>query len=345
MRGVPDRRVTIEDVARVARVSPATVSRALKGSPLISEETRRRVARAARRLGYVPNQAARSLVTRTTRTLGLMIPDVTDPIHGQVVTGFEQEATAGGYTVIMANGFADPVHERRALQVFLAQRADGIALMGSVLRQSQVRGLLRPAPVVFITGEHPSLTGYAADLSRGCIRADDIAGIEAVVDHLLDAGYRRIAYFNGPPLASNLTRRAAAIRSLQTAGVKSRLIEFVWDGHVRRSVEASAVRIAQERPDAVICYDDKLALNTIDALRALGLRVPDDVAVVGFDDIPFAAIASPRLTTVAQRSVEMGRLAVTMLRGAIATGTMPRSIAVPVQLVIRESTSRRGRRR
>ncbi len=345
MRGVPNRRVTIEDVARVARVSPATVSRALKGSRLISQDTRRRVAHAARRLGYVPNQAARSLVTRITRTLGLMVPDVTDPIHGQVVTGFEQEAAACGYTVIMANGFSDPVRERRALQVFLAHRADGVALMGSVLRQSQVRTLVRPAPVVFIAGEHPSLAGYAADLPRGSIRADDRAGMEAVVDHLLEAGYRRIAYFNGPSFASNRTRRAATIRALKQAGVAGRLVEFVWDGHVRRSVESSAVRIARERPDAVICYDDKLALNTIDALRAHGLRAPRDVAVVGFDDIPFAAIANPRLTTVAQRSVEMGRMAVTMLRGALETGTIPRSVTFSVQLVVRESTRRRGRRR
>ncbi len=342
---MPNRRVTIEDVARVARVSPATVSRALKDSPLISRDTRRRVARAARRLGYVPNQAARSLVTRTTRTLGLMIPDVTDPIHGQVATGFQQEAAAHGYTVMMANGFADAAAERRGLRVFLAQRADGVALMGSVLRQPRVRAFLKPAPVVFINGEHPTLAGYQGDLAAGCIRANDVDGMKDVVRHLLEAGYRRLGYLNGPAQASNATRRDAVVRALKTAGAKSP-IEFASAGPARSpdgAIAAAAVRIARERPDALICYDDKLALNTIDALRAVGVRVPADMAVVGFDDIPFAAIANPRLTTVAQRSVEMGRAAATMLCRSLDTGVLPPSVTLPVQLVVRESTA--GRRR
>lgn len=340
MRAVPQRRVTIEDVARMADVSPATVSRALKGSSLISEGTRRRVAVASRRLGYVPNQAARSLVTRATRTLGLMIPDVTDPIHGQVVTGFEQEAAAGGYTVIMANGLSDASRERRGLEVFLAQRADGVALMGSVLRQPVVRTLVRPAPVVFINGEHPALAGYRSDLQTGCIRSDDPSGITEIVHHLFEAGARRIAYLNGPPLASNRTRRDAAFGALRAAGRAGRWREFHADGARFHEVAAA---IARAKPHALICYDDKTALRAIDALRAIGVRVPDDMAVVGFDDIPFASIANPRLTTVTQRSVELGRLAVEMLRRAIETGRMPRSVTLPVTLAPRESSVRRAR--
>lgn len=338
---MPDRRVTIEDVARLARVSAATVSRALKDSPLISRQTRRRVSRAARRLGYVPNQAARSLVTRTTHTLGLMIPDVTDPIHGQIVTGFQQEAAARGYTVIMANGLADPAVERRALRVFLAQRADGVALMGSVLRQRPVRALLRPAPVVFISGEHPTLAGYRGDLAAGCIRANDIEGIHDVVRHLLEAGYRRIAYFNGPPRASNATRRETVIRALRAAGVRPP-VEFGPVGPASPP-DGVAARIARHPPEALICYDDKLALNIIDALRALGVRVPGDLAVVGFDDIPFAAMANPRLTTVSQRSTEMGRVAARMLCRALETGDLPPSVTLPVRLIVRESTIRPAR--
>ncbi|MDR7422435.1 MAG: LacI family DNA-binding transcriptional regulator [Armatimonadota bacterium] len=331
--------MTIEDVARAVGVSPSTVSRALQDAPVISAATRRRVARAAARLGYVPNQAARSLVTRTTRTFGLMIPDVTDPVHGQVVTGFEQAAAEAGYTVIMANGFADPQRERRAIALFLAHRADGVALMGSVLPQARVRATVRPAPVVFINGEHVALAGYASDLATGCIRSDDLSGIDALVRHLVEGGRRRIGYAHGRPSASDLTRRDAAARALRRAVPGSRLIEYGGEGW--RSESALAGLIARDRPDAVLCYDDKLALRTIAALRTLGVRVPGDIAVAGFDDIPFAALSNPALTTVAQRSEEMGRLAVGMLRSALERAQMPRSITLPVQLVVRESTARR----
>ncbi|MGQ0572133.1 MAG: LacI family DNA-binding transcriptional regulator, partial [Armatimonadota bacterium] len=313
-----------------------------KNATVISLRTRKRVARAAHRLGYVPNQAARSLVTRASRTLGLMIPDVTDPIHGQVVTGFEQEAAASGYTVIMANGFADPARERRAVQFFLAHRTDGIALMGSVMRPQRIRTLVRPTHIAFINGEYADRDGRPSDLPAGCIRSDDPSGIDAVVRHLMDTGYRRIVYLSGPRGASNTIRRNAALRALRTAGVTGDVVEGPGRGDHDASPGVLAAQLARDRPDAVICYDDKLALRTIDALRALEIAIPDDIGVVGFDDIPFAGISNPRLTTVAQRSEEMGRLVVTMLRRAIETGEMPPSVRLPVRLIVRESTLRHG---
>ena len=336
---MPAARVTIEDVARAAGASVATVSRALRDQPEVSAQTRRRIIRTARRLGYVPNRAARSLVVRATQTLGLLIPDATDPIHGQVATGFEQESTAHGYTVILANGFDDPAQERPALMSFAMHRADGIAVMGSVLKQREVRAAVRPSPVVFVNGEHPSLAGYQADLATGCLRADDLEGIKAVVQHLLDSGCRRLAYAGGPGSASDLTRRDAVIQAL--AGAKAaRPRVFVSRSEAWESDGALAAAIARDRPEAVICYDDKLALHLLDALRAYGITVPRDMALVGFDDIPFARLANPRLTTVAQPSVEMGRLAAAMLLRAIHTGVMPQSVRLPVHLVVRESTVR-----
>ncbi|MDR7417664.1 MAG: LacI family DNA-binding transcriptional regulator [Armatimonadota bacterium] len=330
--------ITIADVARACGVSVATVSRALLDYPQVNARTRERVVRAVRALGYVPNRAARSLVVRATQTLGLLIPDATDPIHGQLVAGFEQEAAAYGYIVILANGLDDPARERRAIESFVMSRADGIALLGSVLPQREVRRRVRPSPVVFVDGEHPGLAGYQSDLPTGCIRADDIAGMQAVVQHLLETGFRSIAYAGGTGNASDLTRREAVAKTLQRSRPGATLRTYVWRAADWDPDTAVVAAIARDRPDAVICYDDKMALSLIDGLRTHGVRVPRDVAVVGFDDIPFARLANPRLTTIAQPVVDMGRQAAAMLLRAIQKGTMPRSVRLPVRLIVREST-------
>ena len=316
----------------------ATVSRALRDQPQVNVRTRKRVITVARRLGYIPNRAARSLVVRATQTLGLLIPDATDPIHGEIVTGFEQEAAGHGYTVMLANGFDDTAHERRALEMYAMHRADGIALLGSMLSQRETRLIARASPVVFVNGEHPNLAGYQSDLSQGCIRADDIMGMDAVMRHLFDSGYRRPAYVAGQGSASDLTRRSALAHALKTMSASAPL--RVYDSPPR-SGEINgplADMIAKDRPDALICYDDRLAFQLMDLLRERAITAPRDIAVVGFDDIPFARMANPRLTTVAQPAVEIGRQAAAMLLTAIRTGTMPRSIQLPVRLMIREST-------
>ncbi len=340
------RRATLADVARVAGVSPATVSRALKHDRRISAATREVVGRAAEQLSYVPNQAARSLVMRSTRTLGLLVPDVTDPLHGQIIAAFEQEAAGRGYSVSIANGQADAAREQRSLDLFAAQRADGVALMGSVLRQRDVVEALGPTSVVFINSEHLSLASTGADLPNGCIRADETRGIESLVEHLVEQGCRRLAYLNGPPIASNAIRRLVASRGVhaaaRTSDVVARLRHYSSGVHGWRSGKDLAAAIVQDRlrPDAVICFDDKLALALMGALRDVNLRVPDDMTVVGFDDIPFAELANPRLTTVAQPSAEMGRLAAAMLLEAVENGHVPPSVTLPVELVIRESSLR-----
>jgi LacI family transcriptional regulator len=219
-------------------------------------------------------------------------------------------------------------------------RADGIALLGSVLPQRQVRRKARPTPVVFVDGEHPSLAGYASDLTTGCIRADDIAGVQAVVQHLLESGFRTIAYAGGDHNASDITRRDAVARALRRSRATGPLRAYRSRTDGWEADTALVATIVRERPDAVVCYDDKLALSLIDGLRTRGILVPRDIAVVGFDDIPVASLANPRLTTVAQPAVEMGRQATAMLLSAIEKGATPRSIRIPVRLIVRESTVR-----
>jgi LacI family transcriptional regulator len=332
------RRVTLVDVARATGVSAATVSRALRGDPQISLRTQERIREAAAELDYVPNNAARSLVLRSTRTLGLLIPDTTDPVHGQVAAGFEREASVHGYSVVFSSSWTDPAQERASLALLASQRVDGMAVWGSLERPRDILAAVRPSPVVLIAAENP-LEGTEGTL--GSIAADDRAGMAALVRHLLASGHRRFAYVSGPGVTSNRLRREAAASMLAEAGVR-RLLSFTAGGAGWLRARDVAARIVRARPDVVLCYDDKLALGLIDALRRLDVVVPDEMSVTGFDDIPFAAFSRPRLTTVAQPAEEMGRRAVRMLLASIQDGTMPPPEVLPVQLVVRESSMRRG---
>jgi LacI family transcriptional regulator len=332
------RRVTLRDVAELAGVSLATASRGYRRDPSISLRTQQVVVHAAEQLGYVPNAAARSLVLRATRTFAALIPDMGDPIDGQVAVAFEQEAMRHGYSVIISNTFNDPIHERRALRVVTTHRVDGIVFISSILDDDEVLTVARPTPVVFVNSENLGLAGHTPDLPHGSIRIDEEAGMTAIVDHLLSRGYRRIGYASGPRVASNITRQDALARAMRQAGETGRLHLYGAAAESWRSPHGLAKKIAQDIPDALVCYDDKLALAVSDALRQLGIRIPDDLAVVGFDDIPFAQISNPRLTTVAQPSSAMGQLAVEMLLSAIEHGTIPPSEVLPVRLLVREST-------
>jgi LacI family transcriptional regulator, galactose operon repressor len=277
-------------------------------------------------------------VLRATRTFAVLIPDMGDPMHGQVAIAFEQEATRHGYSVIISNAFNDPIHERRALQVFTTHRVDGIVLISSILDHDEVLAGIRPTPSVFVNSENLGLAGQQPHIAFGSIRVDEEAGMVAISEHLLSRGYRRIGYVSGPHVISNVTRREALARAVRRDGADGRLRVFGAAPGGWRSADSVARKVAEDPPDAVVCFDDKLALAVIDSLRQHGIRVPDDLAVVGFDDIPFAQISNPRLTTVAQPSSAMGQRAVEMLLSAIDGGTVPPSEVLPVRLMVREST-------
>ncbi|MGZ4769430.1 MAG: LacI family DNA-binding transcriptional regulator [Ilumatobacteraceae bacterium] len=331
------RRVTLGDVAQRASVSVATVSRALSGDPQISEATQQRVRQVAADLRYIPNVAARSLVLQSSATFGLMTPDVTDPIHGQVVTGFQQRVAERGYSVILANGFRDAETERRTLREFAAHRVAGIAVMGSVLRQTEVKRLLSPSPTLFIGSDHLPAAGTELDLSRGCLRPDDRDGMNQVADHLIERGYRTIAYVSGSSGANQIIRRDALIAALAERAQPEPVV-FQADDADDAGLRAVTAQIRRSRPDVVVCYDDKTALSLMDELRSAGVGIPEEIGVVGFDDIPFARISNPRLTTVSQRSDELGRISAEFLLATLDGKRLPLSQLMPVTLVVRETT-------
>jgi LacI family transcriptional regulator len=336
--------VRLSDVAAAAGVSQATASRALADSPRISAATRLRVRSAAAHLQYVPNAAARSLRARRTRTLGLVIVDLSDPYHGLVAAGFEIEAGEAGYTVIFVAGLSDPVRERRAMKIFVEHGTDGIALVSSVLDPSEAKSLTRPERLILVEPDHRTLMPGHGELPPGVIRTDDVSGIEAAVDHLVLNGYRDIGYVGAGVIPSNSVRRDSAASRLRHHGIQRPLRRFQAGADGYRAPGTIAARIARDLPEALICYDDKLALALLDGLREQGVRVPEDVALVGFDDIPYASISNPRLTTIVTPTHEMGRLAARALIGAIQTGELPPAIVMPVTLAARESTPPLDRR-
>lgn len=319
-------------------VSEATVSRALRDDPQISERMRAHINEVARDLEYVPNLAARSLASRTSRTLGLMVPDVSDPMHGLVVAGFEAVAAERDHTVIVLNGSRDPEREARGIRAFRAHQADGVAFFGTTTDPATASAALRPGRVVFI-GPEAHRHRRPSQLATGCLTTDDAHGIRELVTHLHETGRTVLSYVGGSGIASDRIRREAVASALEGLGLEPRLREYA-PSQTWADFERIVELVERERPEALVCYDDRAALMLMSALRERGIRVPDDVAVTGFDDIPFARIANPRLTTVAQPAEALGARAATMLFDAIGSGEMPASAVLPVELIVRESSGR-----
>lgn len=337
----PRRRILLRDVAERARVSGSTASRALADDHRISVATRQLVKAAAADLHYVPNAAARSLRARRTRTLGLLLPDLRDPVHGQVASAFEQEARQAGYPVMVVAGERDLARERLALRVFAEHGTDGVAIVSSAMSPKELRERVDPDRLMLIWPDHRSLPRRAGPTTPGLIQTDDASGVRAAVEHLIDTGCRRIAYVDGGVRASNAIRAETVAATLRSRGIRTPMRTFTAAGDAWRGAGELAAEIAADLPDALVCYDDKLALALLDALRELSIRVPRDVGVVGFDGIPFAEISNPRLSTVSVPSAELGRIGAASLIKAIHDGVLPEGVVLPVEFVVRESTGAR----
>lgn len=334
----PRQRVRLEDIARRVNVSLSTASRALAGDRRISLATREAVLAAAAELHYVPNQVARSLRMRRTRALGLLIPDLRDPVHGMVASTFEQAAGEHGYCVIMVAGQNQVARERLALKVFAEHGTDGVAIVSSIISPKEAHQRADPDRLIFVQPDHPSLWRPDGPLPAGVIQTDDAGGIQAAVSHLVDLGYRRLAYVGSGTQATNAARSEAFATATHAHGISGQARAYRGAIDVWRTPGALAAEIAADRPDALVCYDDKLALALMDALRSAGVRCPQDIGIVGFDGIPFAGFANPRLSTVATPAAELGRLAAVSLITTIQTGELPHAVLVPVQFVGAEST-------
>lgn len=329
---------TIKDIARALGISHSTVSRALNGDPRISAETRRRVAEAARRLGYQPNLSGRGLAQGKVFSVGLVIPDVAEPFFGRVVSGVSQVTYPAGFNLVLYLTYADRQRELAALEQIGHGRVDGMIVMARKAGKQAILGLRRHGVPIVLLIETVRDSGFDA------VRADNEGGALQAVRHLLALGHRRIAVITGPGHAADARERLRGYRrAMLEAGVDPDQEGLVYAGDFTEERGARAVdkmlRLSPERrPTAVFALNDAAALGAMNRLARHGLRVPEDVAVVGFDDMPFARYVHPGLTTVRQPIEELGRAAAELLLGRIrGEATEPREVVLGTELVVRES--------
>ncbi len=342
--------VTIDDVARHAGLSVATVSRVMHDSPLVRPATRARVLRSVEVLGYSPSALARGLAMSSTYTIGVLVGSFADPFWAEVVRGIESQARASGYAVLITSSDDDAAQERAALGLFRHKRVDGIIVCAS--REGTAQTTERQAismPTVYVNVEQlPLDAGSGRGDNNGgdqpsplvnVVATDDQFGARLAMEHLLTLGHRRIAFIGPTDRASAVARRRGYTDALERAGLSPNHAYIVEAAGVARAEEAGESLLRRRsRPTALFCYDDVTALGALRAVRAAGLCVPADVSVVGFDDIPLAAYLEPPLTTVRQPMYEMGRRAMAMLLQLARGGSDVPGITLAGMLVTRAST-------
>lgn len=328
--------VTIRDVAQAAGVHVSTVSRALNPDKrgMISEEVLRVVEEAAQRLGYRPNRAASALRTGRTHTIGVLVPDITNPVFPPILQGIEASAAARGYFVFVTNvmdhALARPVVER-----MLAQQVDGL-VMAIATRDDPLIDYLQKA------GMHAVLVNRADESGRlPAVVSDDRLAMKLAVDHLVGAGHRRIAHLAGPQnVPTGVARRQGVEQALRDRGLEPAAVVECESYSREAGRQAMGELLARhERPDAVVCCNDLVALGAYDLLRVQGLRVPQDISITGHNDMPLVDMVDPPLTTIRLPHRELGWRAAEMLFDEIEGKALSAStVVLRPELVVREST-------
>lgn len=329
---------TIQDVARSAGVSTATVSRVLSAPELVAEATRQKVLTAVAALGYAPNQAAKMLRTLKTEKILVTVPDISNPFFSQVIRGVEQAAQAAGYSVLLGDTRHEAEREERFGEMLRRKEADGLIFLGHRLPESladMVRAMGPRAPIVNGCEFSPGLGVSSAHIDNERAAAEAMA-------HLYGLGHRHIGVVTGP-LASPISRdrltgvHVAARASGHGAALKVETGDFSIESGL-----AATLALLNDAPrvSALFCFSDEMAMGALEALRERGLRCPHDVSIIGFDDIRFARHLDPPLTTIGQPMDQIGHEAVRLLLDILAgRAEHLEQVTLPHTLVVRASTA------
>jgi len=327
----------MKDVAELAGVSASTVSHVLNGTRKVSEDTRERVRLAIEELGYEPNLLAKSLKVSRTFTIGLLISDIQNPFFTSVIRGAEDVALSRGYHLFLCNTDEDPNREDEYVRELSKKRVDGLIVASSASRRNHTLQLrLEDVPFVFMDRE---VEGIEADT----VSVDNRLGMRLIAEHLTQLGHERVGMVSGPLEKSSGHERYHGLRdALADLGLPlhDSLVRF-GDFRVSGGREAAEELLRlPEPPTALVVSNNQMTLGALLAVRELGLRVPDEVSVVSFDDMEWAPLANPPLTALAQPTYEMGATAARMLLDKIekkATGS-PSKLFMEPELMIRGST-------
>jgi len=329
--------VTIKDVARAAGVSPATVSRALNDSPLLRDETKDRIRRLSIELGYERNELARALVKGVSGAVGLVIPDITNPFFADIARGVEETARARGYGVLLATTEGDLELEKSHLHLLRRKRVDGLLLTSVTAEDPHVENLIR-ADIPFVL-----VSRLVRTLDAPFVVGDDQRGARLAVEHLISIGHRRIGFIGGPEDVQSSQDRMGAYQTVLTE--QGLPIRRGWAVFASFTQEAGrewgrTLLSRKDRPTAIFAANDLIALGVMEAAEEHGLRIPEDLSLVGYNNISYAALPRIQLTTVAQPTLEMGRIAAEYLLDVIGGNRRRRlrKVLLP-HLVVRSTTA------
>ena len=321
----------MDDVARAAGVSRALVSLVMRDSPLVSADRRARVVEAAAKLGYRPNAMARSLASRKTGIIGVLLNDLHNPFFAEIMDGIEEAADREGYRLLLSTGGRRVEREETALEAMLEFRVDGVILLSPLLSSAVIRRTAEGTPVVVL-----SRTMRIRDVDT--VVTDEAFGAQLAVQHLIGLGHTRIAHIDGGEYPSGPPRRRGYERAMRAAGLKGLVVagDFSESGGTRAADEILKM---EELPTAVFVANDLAAAGAMARFQESGLRIPDDLSIVGFDNTSLASLGQLSLTSVNQPRTEMGELAIRTvierIRGT-RTGTV-HHLTAPT-LVVRRST-------
>lgn len=320
--------VTVRDIAKILGVSPSTVSRALSDPEKVAVSTREQVQKVAAEIGYRPNHAARGLITGKTGNVGLVVPDIQNPVFAATVKGAQQRARARGYAVLIAD-FDEDARQETEFVEHLSAQVDGLILASSRMSTLELNAITANIPTIVVNREGTTMSSIAVDGADGMRQA---------ILHLQALGHHRIAYLAGPRDSWSNDVRTAGLR-----GISSETgIELIELGHTAPTFSggvASADRVIASGVTAVVCYNDLIALGVLSRLAIRGVKVPEQLSVIGFDGIPEATWGTPTLTTLAVPMQQLGREAVEMLLVAIKRPAEPATERrIVPELVVRGST-------
>jgi len=327
---------SIKDVARKAGVSIASVSRVMNGHGNVGVDTRERVMAAVRSLDYVPHSGARSLITQRTNVVGVLLPDLHGEFFSELIRGIDAVARLRRLQLLLSSTHGDAEELTLAIRT-MRGRVDGLLVMSPHVDAALLdKNLPRALPVVLINSP-------LKDARRSTLTIDSYRGARAMVNHLIRCGHRRIAHVAGPELNFDAQERLRAYRDELASALPRAAPQVLPGDFSEKSGYLAGQQLAsqRDRPDAVFAANDVIALGCVAAFREAGLRVPGDIAVAGFDDIPLSSLVSPALTTVRVQIAELGRAALEQLLLSMESPeqTRPVSRALLPEVVVRESCS------
>lgn len=327
----------IKDVAKKAGVAPITVSRVINNSGYVSDKVRTRVEQAISELNYIPNRLGPSMRSKRSNTLGLIVTDITNPFWTTVVRGVEDAAYKAGYHLFLCNSDEDATKEQDYVELLLSRQVDGFLIVPAERQFKPLEMIQKQGKAIVL------LDRYIESDDINIVRGDSEGGAYVLTKHLLDLNHKHIVLLNGPESVSTAIDRAKGFtRALNEAGQSGGEIQIFWgdfslDSGYRQALEVLQI---QPRPTAVVAANNFIAIGAIRALDRSGLRIPDDISMVVYDDLPEHISLRPFLTSVTQPAYEMGFLAAKTLFSCMKNADIsPTDIVLPFELKIRSSSA------